>query len=257
MNKEVDSTKKGVPVWFVTFADLMTLLMCFFVLLLSFSTTDPKMFKDVSGSLVRAFGVQREEIQIDQPKGIDMISREFKALFSAEEVMEKMKSTLKMELIKGQIDIEFQDDKVVLRMNDELAFERSSATLKSSAKGVIDKLRPVFAQTPGDIIVTGHTDTSPISTPLYPSNWSLSAARAASVVEYFTSTGTIAPSRFTATGYGQYRPVDPSPEGGYKNRRVEIVFLQPAKAANFTTESVQESGKQTQEAFAPVQELSR
>lgn len=256
MKKEAE-TKKGIPVWFVTFADLMCLLMCFFVLLLSFSTTDPKMFKDVSGSLVRAFGVQREEIQLEQPKGIDMISREFKALFSAEEVMEKMKSTLKMELIKGQIDIEFLDDKIVLRMNDELAFEKSSATLKIGAKSIIDKLRPIFAQAPGDIVVTGHTDNSPIKTPVYPSNWSLSAARAASVVEYFLSTGTIAPSRFTATGYGQYRPVDPSPDAAYKNRRVEIVFLQPVKSSNFTTESAQESGKQTQETLAPVQELSR
>ncbi len=242
----------------VTFADLMSLLLCFFVLLLSFSTTDPKMFKDVSGSLVRAFGVQREEIQIEQPKGIDMISREFKALFSAEEVMEKMKSTLKMELIKGQIDIEFIDDRIVLRMNDELAFEKSGATLKPDAKAIIDKLRPVFAQTPGDIVVTGHTDSSPIHTQTYPSNWSLSAARAASVVEYFTSTGDIAPNRFTATGYAQYRPVDLTSEGGYKNRRVEIVFLQPTRPTNFTVESASTGSKQSsQETISPVQELSR
>ncbi len=239
--------------WMVTFGDLMSLLLCFFVLLLSFSTMDPAMFKEVSGSLRNAFGVQREEVTYDMPMGVDIISRDFNPIFNVDVILEKIKSAIKLELIKGEIEIEALDDRVVLRLKDEITFAPGSADLKESAKPVLDKLIGVVKEIPGDIMVAGHTDNIPIVSPLFPSNWSLSAARAARVVEYMLQPGTIAPARMAAVGYGDSRPRVPndSPENRKKNRRVELVFLQPSHPDDVSVMPITEKGLKDQELMPP------
>ena len=213
----------------------MSLLLCFFVLLLSFSTMDPAMFKEVSGSLRNAFGVQKSEITYEIPKGIDIVSREFNPIFSVDVVLEKIKSAIKLELIKGEIEIEALKDRVILRFKDELTFPPGSAELMPSAKPVLDKIRTIIEQVPGEVLVAGHTDDIPIRSERFPSNWHLSAARAATVVKYLLKNGTIAMSRLAAVGYGPSRPRYPNdtPEHRKKNRRVEIIFMQPPNPEDF------------------------
>ncbi len=230
----------GAPKWMVTFGDLMSLLLCFFVLLLSFSTMDPAMFKEVSGSLRNAFGVQKSEIVYEIPKGIDIVSREFNPIFSVDIVLEKIKSAIKLELIKGEIEIEALKDRVILRFNDELTFPPGSAQLMPSARPILDKIRKVIEEVPGEVMVAGHTDDVPIKNGKFPTNWHLSAARAATVVTYLLKKGTIASGRMAAVGYGPSRPRYPNdtPEHRKKNRRVEIIFMQPPNPEEFQVSPV-------------------
>ncbi|OCC15472.1 Flagellar motor rotation protein MotB [Dissulfuribacter thermophilus] len=245
----------GAPKWMVTFGDLMSLLLCFFVLLLSFSTMDPAMFKEVSGSLRNAFGVQKSEITYEIPKGIDIVSREFNPVFTVDIILEKIKSAIKLELIKGEIEIEALNDRVILRFNDELTFPPGSAELIPSAKPKLDKIRKIIEEVPGEVLVAGHTDNIPIQSNKYPSNWHLSAARAATVVTYLLKDGTIAPSRLAAIGYGPSRPRLPndSPENRKKNRRVEIIFMQPQNPEEFDVKPITGGPLKDQEIMpAPV-----
>jgi len=240
--------------WMVTFGDLMSLLLCFFVLLLSFSTMDPAMFKEVSGSLKQAFGVQREQIVYDLPRGVDIVSREFSPVFNTEEILEKIKSTIKLELIKGLIEIEALEDRVILRLNDDVTFEPGSAELKKTGLSVLTKLRTVVSDVPGEIMVEGHTDDIPIRSRFFSSNWKLSADRAAAVVEFFLQKNTIAPRRMAAVGYGPSRPrvANDSPEHRAKNRRVEFIILQPPRPEMFEVIPVTEKGLPDQEILPPV-----
>ncbi|NDY42033.1 OmpA family protein [Dissulfurirhabdus thermomarina] len=244
----------GAPKWMVTFGDLMSLLLCFFVLLLSFSTMDPAMFKEVSGSLKEAFGVQREEYHPDLPKGLDIVSREFAATFNVDVLLEKIRSAIMLELIKGEIDIEALDDRVILRLDNEITFPPGRATLKPAARAYLDKIRRIIEEVPGEVLVAGHTDDVPLRGGRYPSNWSLSAARASSVVEYLLAKGTIAPNRMAATGYGPSRPRYPNdtPEHRAANRRVEIIFMQPTQLEDLEVAPITEKGFREQEMMPPL-----
>lgn len=234
--------------WMVTFGDLMSLLLCFFVLLLSFSTTDPAMYKEVSGSLEKAFGVQKQEIVLDIPKGIDIVSRDFNPVFSVDVLLEKIKSAIKLELIKGDVQVEALKDRVVLRLNDAITFDPGSDTLKETSKPVLDKIRGIIETSPGEIMVAGHTDDSPISGS-FSSNWHLSAARAASVVVYLLRKHSIDPARMAAVGYGASQPLtlNDTPENRARNRRVEIIILQPRNPDNFVVRPLDEKGILEQE----------
>ncbi len=211
-----------------TFSDLMSLLMCFFVLLLSFSEMDVAKFKEVAGSLRNAFGVQREEVVFDIPKGLDIVSREFQVQFTVEELLERIKAAVKLELIKGEIQIESLEDRIVLRLKDRLVFAPGSATLTPAAKRILDSLGDIFRLFDGEIVVAGHTDDTPIRGGPFKSNWELSAARAVSVVEYLLKKNYVLPEQISAVGYGPSRPLYPNdtPEHRAANRRVEIILLQ-------------------------------
>jgi chemotaxis protein MotB len=249
-NKE---EKKGAPMWMVTYGDLMSLLLCFFVLLLSFSTMDPAMFKEISGSLKVAFGVQREKVLYEIPKGLDVVSRDFAPRFNVDVVLERIKSAIKLEFIKGKIDIEALDDRVILRLKDEMTFDPGSDQLKEEAKPILATLRQVIEEVPGEVMVTGHTDDTPIANALYTSNWALSAARAVSVVNFLLSDSTIADRRLAAVGYGASRPMAPNdtPEHRAMNRRVELVFMQPTHPEDLTVNAITEKGVPEQEPLPP------
>ncbi len=230
-----------------TFSDLMSLLLCFFVLLLSFSEMDVARFKEVAGSLRDAFGVQREEVVFQIPKGIDVVSTEFPARFTVDELLERVKAAVKLELIKGEIQIESLKDRVILRFKDELMFPKGSAELTPRAKAVLLKLGEVLALFDGEIIVAGHTDNLPIHSQKFRSNWDLSAARAVSVVDFLLAHKFVLPRQIAAVGYGPSRPLYPNDTEEHRaaNRRVEIILLQ--KNAPLLGYSEAFSGKRNQE----------
>ena len=237
----------GAPKWMTTFSDLMSLLMCFFVLLLSFSEMDVARFKEVAGYLREAFGVQREEIVFQLPKGIDVVSTEFPAKFTVDEILERIKAAVKLELIKGEIQIESLKDRVILRLQDELLFPKGKAELTPRAKQVLLKIGEVLELFDGEIIVAGHTDDSPLKNNRYRSNWELSSARAVSVVEFLLKNKFVFPRQIAAVGYGPSRPLYPNDTEEHRaaNRRVEIILLQ--KKAPILGYSEAFSGQREQE----------
>lgn len=250
---ECEECEAGIPAWVMTFADLMTLLMCFFVLLLSFSIMDAQKFQKAAGSLRDAFGVQRivpdgeipkgesiiaqeftpgkpepTPIDIVQQKTVDIIQRDPERLDTdSEEVkhtVSMLVDKLEDEVRDGLLEIEVEDDTIMIRINEQGSFPSGAARLAKSFLPVLDKINDVLNKSTGRVMVSGHTDNRPIHTPRYPSNWVLSADRAASVVHYLTKHGFAEPKRLEIRAFADTRPLFPNdtPENRAKNRRIEI-----------------------------------
>lgn len=200
----------------VTFADMMTLLLCFFVLLLSFSEMDAKKFKQIAGSIAFAFGIQKDISAHEIPKGTSVVKKEFSPALpqatlinsirqmttdlskrvlsnpisdahssSAEETEEFAQNLANMmakDMQKGSIEIETKDEMIIIRILEKGAFPSGSDVLNDDFYPIIAKIRNALRHVPGSIKITGHTDDVPIFTNRFRSNWDLSAARAVSVL---------------------------------------------------------------------------
>ncbi len=258
-----DCPAEGLPAWLATFADLMALLMCFFVLLLSFSEIDALKYKLVVKSLDNAFGVQREVAAVQIPKGTSIIAQEFspgeprptplkevrqdtmdetrdalKIKMDAEDLAKQQaekvakeakqfKEALEGEIAEGLIDIETESNRIVIRIREKGSFSSGDAKLNTNFLPIVNKIREVLAKTDGQIAVAGHTDNIPINTPRFRSNWELSTSRAASVVHELLSGGDIPATRFILEGYAYTQPLttNDTAENRARNRRVEIIIL--------------------------------
>ncbi|MFZ0613070.1 MAG: flagellar motor protein MotB [Desulfobacterales bacterium] len=240
--------EEGAPAWVVTFGDLMSLLLCFFVLLLSFSEMDKAKYKEVSGSLAKAFGVQRKIKAFEAPKGIKMISKDFdqelipvspREEFIAMQQREKIGLALKKEVATGfkemqdLIQVDVGEKEVTIRLMGETAFDSGKAEIKAQMMPLLVKIGSVLAQGDGDVIIAGHTDDVPVNGGPYGSNLKLSIARSATVAEFLLSKSAIAASRVATMGFGKYRPIESNdtPEGRKHNRRVEIILRVPESPA--------------------------
>jgi chemotaxis protein MotB len=228
-----EEVEEGAPLWVVTFGDLMSLLMCFFVLLLSFSEMDRKKYRMVSGSMAQAFGIQREKPVFESPKGQKMIAREFDQAVMVTKIEEALKPIIdeiqnEYEELKGAVELEIGEDKVTIRMMGETTFDTGKSELHPAFRPLLKKIGAVLSQTKGEIIIAGHTDNIPLSGGLFGSNLGLSMARAGSVAEYLLRTTAIDPRRLSTMGFGEYRPLasNDTARGRRKNRRVEIVVSQ-------------------------------
>ena len=228
-----EEVEEGAPLWVVTFGDLMSLLMCFFVLLLSFSEMDRKKYRMVSGSMAQAFGIQREKPVFESPKGQKMIAREFDQAVMVKKIEEALKPIIdeiqnEYEELKGAVELEIGEDKVTIRMMGETTFDTGKSELHPAFRPLLKKIGAVLSQTKGEIIIAGHTDNIPLSGGLFGSNLGLSMARAGSVAEYLLRTTSIDPRRLSTMGFGEYRPLasNDTARGRRKNRRVEIVVSQ-------------------------------
>jgi len=220
----------GSPLWMCTFADLMSLLLCFFVLLLSFSVMDVQKYKQVAGSMENAFGIQRETRVTGSPQGDLMISPEFVSTPLAVKVQQQIDEEAAFEQKNGLIETEFTDNGIVVRMKDSLAFDFGKATLRPRAKEILDVIGKVIADSGAIVNVSGHTDNVPVRKGgAYSSNWSLSAARSVAVVEYWINKFKIPPDHLSAVGHADGKPLKPNDTaaGRAANRRVEFEIRMP------------------------------
>ena len=228
-----EEVEEGAPLWVVTFGDLMSLLMCFFVLLLSFSEMDRKKYRMVSGSMAHAFGIQREKPVFESPKGQKMIAREFDQAIVSTKIEESIQPIIdeiqnEYEELKDAVELEIGEDTVTIRMMGETTFDTGKSELHPAFRPLLKKIGAVLSQTKGEIIIAGHTDNIPLSGGLFGSNLGLSMARAGSVAEYLLRTTAIDPKRLSTMGFGEYRPLtsNDTVRGRRKNRRVEIIVSQ-------------------------------
>lgn len=237
-------TAENVDRWLVSYADLLTLLFAFFVVMYAISSINEGKYRVLSDTLVAAFKVppkSNEPIQVGKPlektgmekkvigvpKPIRLekpksLNQDKKMAQIAEQVRESLKSLADQKLIK----ISHNKLWVEIEINTSILYSSGSAELEIEAYTPLKKLSEVLKKLPNHIDVEGHTDDLPIKTREYPSNWELSASRAASVVQLFVKQG-IKPERLSAIGYGQYRPIaeNNSVLGRRQNRRVKIVIL--------------------------------
>ena len=218
--------RRGLEGWIMTYGDMMSLLLTFFILIVSFSTIQESKFNEAVSSLQEAFGVltsQDSVIELNRPVVPE------RQLAVESEVMPELRRLERSLLIAGladAIEVETSDEGVAFRISAPFLFPSGEATLKADTQGLLTQLADFFARFGYEVQIEGHTDTVPISTPRYPSNWYLSAARAVAVAGVLQRLG-VPPERISATGFGEYRPIadNTTAAGKTKNRRVEI-FLQ-------------------------------
>lgn len=225
-----EETEEGAPAWIVTFGDLMSLLLCFFVLLLSFSEMDRNKYRIVSGSMRNAFGIQRKKPIFESPRGQKMIAKEFDqaiVLVKVQDVINPIQQELEDEFqeFKKSVEIDVDEEEVTIRMMGEATFDTGQAKLRKEFEPLLLKIGEVLAKTKGEIIIAGHTDNVPLIGGQFRSNLGLSMARAGTVAEYLLKSTSIDPQKLSTMGFGEYRPLatNETAEGRRKNRRVEII----------------------------------
>ena len=284
---------EGLPAWMGTFADLMSLLMCFFVLLLAFSEMDVLKFKQIAGSMKFAFGVQNKIEVKDIPKGTSVIAMEFRpgrpdptpieniqqqtidmtqqmlefqsgdedsaggrqkqrgqqrggaaqqtatAQSSASatqqanqeqinELMKKVAQQLEKQILDGSIEMESLGQQIIIRIRENGSFSAGSAFLQPQFKPILRQIGTLLADVPGEIEISGHSDSQRISNELYSSNWDLSAQRAVAVAEELRSAPGFDEKRMSVVGKADTAPLSDNENQANRsrNRRVEITINQ-------------------------------
>lgn len=249
----------GVPAWVMTFADLMTLLMCFFVLLLAFSEMDAAKFKQLSGSMKDAFGVQSEIEVRTIPKGtsvvaqefspgkpdpsalnqvrqftidsnrntLDALDRELKEIKETRDHARRLRLALKEELEKGDVSIQTEGMKVIVHIMENASFDSGMADLRKSFRPALVKIGELIDNNSGEVTISGHTDNVPIANERFRSNWDLSTSRAVSVAHDLLEVSELSPENIIVTGHADTRPraANDSVENRAKNRRVDIAIV--------------------------------
>lgn len=235
--------EEGLPAWMATFADMVTLLLCFFVLLLSFANQNVEKFRDAMGSVKDAFGVSEVRAKSEDlslvntsskaaKKSLSRISQDERLLLG---VIMRIKSLFEEEdgeLLEGT-GVTSDRDGVVFNTQANRLFEPNSTRLRADAPEVLDKIVQLLKDYKLNLVVRGHSDNTPVTTAKYPSNWELSAARAAVSLDYILRKGGFSINRAKAVGYGDTRPVQPNDteENRLKNQRVEFYLHMPQRDA--------------------------
>lgn len=232
-NKKEKNTG-GAPGWMITYSDLMSLLLTFFILLYSMSNIDAAKFKSISQSLQGVLSGLGYTHIIETPDNPPTLSDEILDLDDSSNIKEGI--LLMHERVSDYVSQEGLDAKVTVRMNkrgvfvdinEAILFDPGSAKIKESGIQVLKKLEGLINDFENELVIEGHTDDVPMRTALYPSNWELSTARAVSVLRYLSEVEGVDPKRLSAVGYGEYRPMVPnnSVENRSINRRVNILII--------------------------------
>jgi len=222
--KKQKKQKAGAPEWMVTYSDMVTLLLTFFVLLLSMASMDQIKFNQAAGSLRGAFGVfgGQDEQQISQPTIVeiapiqdDLVQRTYTRIMTQ---MNRLRLDQSIEVVKDR-------GAVILRINDAVLFEPGSDQLKDVSHPVLRKVAGLIEPLPLQARIEGHTDNIPFARSDM-SNWELSVMRSIAVLRFFQEDELLPLDRMSAVGYGDQHPIVPNdtPENRAKNRRVEFVL---------------------------------
>nr|WP_317358319.1 flagellar motor protein MotB [uncultured Tyzzerella sp.] len=233
--------KQGLAEWMGTYGDMVTLLLCFFVLMFATSTQDAEKFAQIAASFknskisisqTQAAGVLEALgngiVEMPQVQGSSDKEFENKGKEELDNMAEEFKTYFAENNLQDKIEVEQNDRYITLNFKDGILFESGSADLKPDATNILSQVADQLLQYPdNNIKIEGHTDNRPINTAKYPNNWYLSAARAISVATYFTDIKNFSPDRISTEGYGEYRPKAPNdtPENRAINRRVEIKVI--------------------------------
>lgn len=226
--------------WLVTYADLMTILLVFFILLYTMVTLETEKYKHAvetikvqikdTRALIGLMELMEVSESTDKQISIEDITGLKKRSRSLFENLRKFASTSSQ---SQNISTRILDGKIIVNIKGKALFPSGSAALNNTATTIFDEIIQILADYPDyNINIKGHTDDVPISTKVFPSNWELSAVRATTVLKYLISKE-ILPGRLTATGFGDALPLVPntSDENRALNRRVEFV-LEKKEAEN-------------------------
>lgn len=254
MAKRKEDPPKPGAAWMNTFADLMNLLLCFFVMLFSMSSMDSSKFEEMAASFTDSFSIfsgggasigngilisngvsQLNELDqyinsmgysSEKADSEDAIEKaEGEQMKASEELSELVEEMLKEQNLGRDVDLNLTSQYVSLTLNGSLLFDSGSDTIKEDSYEILDKIGVILQKYADSIIeIEGHTDNVPIHTSKFKDNNELSSARALSVFEYLADHTNLDPAMIKHSGRGEYVPIADNsvPEGRAKNRRVEI-----------------------------------
>ncbi|SIO27538.1 flagellar motor protein MotB [Halodesulfovibrio marinisediminis] len=227
--------EEGLPLWMATFADLVTLLLCFFVLLLSFAQQDANKFKTLAGSVKNAFGIQVKRKTANfaafSPTKFERsdvkLAKEDQMILG---LLLEIKSYMLEDPSLQKVATVTADNKgLILRIPVTSFFDSGSASLKSGSEKLLDGAINILKQHTVNMVVRGHTSNTLAQTEAYPTNWELSSARAAALLRAIMSRSDIPASRLKAVGYSDSRPLLPNTteENKRLNNRMEFYIHRP------------------------------
>jgi len=250
MKRRKRKVDKGAAKWLVTYSDMVTLILVFFVLLFSMSQIDQVKFDAVADSFQNRMVLDflpsivpntqpadnsnaeaGGESDSSDPINVDVDREEYVSKQQEEqslnELVENVESYLDENELNAFITANRTEQGVVLVLQDSIFFDMGEAQILEEGEPFLSKIGALISQIPNDLKVEGHTDSRPINSFRYPSNWELSGARASSVVRYLVDEFDLDQSRFSIAGYGDTRQVAPNDttENMSKNRRVEITIM--------------------------------
>ena len=220
--------------WMVSYADFITLLFAFFVVMYSISSLNEGKYKILSDSLVGVFNqpdraikpipIGEERPRTSEPNDAqsDAVSRSADPL---ESIMQSMREAFSDLIGTNQLTLRGNEMWVEIELSSSLLFPSGDALPNNQAFELVEKVARILAPFDNPVRVEGFTDNLPISTEQFPTNWELSAARAGSIVRMLVADG-VAPSRLAAVGYGEFQPIadNATLEGRARNRRVVLVI---------------------------------
>ena len=240
-----NSKNTGAPLWMVTYSDMVTLILVFFILLFSMSQISHNKFEMVTESFQNrgVFDFYPSIVPLDTPSSMGEEEEEDDDFFSlpteVDFEIEVQEDTLQplIEEVESFLD-EFQLHEVIsatrtdlgveLVLQDSIFFNPGEAEILDEGRPFLTKIGTLLSSINNNVKIEGHTDSRPINSYRYPSNWELSGARASVIVRYFIEEQELAEERFRIAGYGKTNPLVPndSEENMNQNRRVEIVILE-------------------------------
>ncbi|ASW43090.1 OmpA/MotB family protein [Clostridium isatidis] len=225
--------------WMSTYSDTVTLLMTFFVLLFVITSQNNESASKVvlealngGGSSILQFDLYDGEVPLiggeSDIEGEGVLTKKEQTYKEAKDFLSNNQE------LKDIVTIEDNERGVLVQLKDNILFESASSQLREDSKMILNKVSDLLSNLDNDILVEGHTDNIPINTYDFPSNWELSADRAVNVVRYFVEARGLDPTRFSASGYGEYHPVAPNDtyENMAKNRRVNILIITSQEGEN-------------------------
>ena len=233
--KKFDEVTEHHERWLISYADFITLLFAFFVVMYAISVVNEGKYRVFSDALGSAFGgraAPKAALDAQTPialpnlaarKRSEAMRRERERLTT---LARDLTSTLAPLVKEGKVRVTQNSRGVSVEINASVLFDSGEATLTADSQEALRALAVLLRDDPHALQVEGHTDSMPISNALYPSNWELSSVRASSVVRLFIDNG-VAPLRLTAIGHGANRPVDgnDTPEARLRNRRVQLMIM--------------------------------
>lgn len=230
--------------WLISYADFITLLFAFFVVMYAISSVNEGKYKVFSASMVTAFGNQggsksEAVVTLNEQEALLKLLVDRRNYRQAEERQRKQQEFMQVVaknlnrvmtplVSSGQVNVTTTKRGIELEINASVLFKEGQAVLDDKAVKILAEVAQVLVKSDQAIEVEGHTDSTPINTPQFPSNWELSSARASSVVHLFIQQGVTA-TRLTAVGSADNLPLAPNdtPEGRARNRRVTVTILTP------------------------------
>ena len=230
--------------WLVSYADFITLLFAFFVTLYAISQVDAAKLGKLVDSMQSAFdskafeaGSPKLSLNDGQAKGVEQqrLVEPISPPVAPSRTLMAIQAVLHDKLVRAhfvdRVGMAQERRGLVISLTEAGFFDPGHAELMESSHVVLDAIADSLLSTPNRLRIEGHTDTRPIHTAQFPSNWELSTARAIYILSYFRKHFEFDPAKVSIAGYGEYRPIAPNdtPEGRAKNRRVDIVILSEAE----------------------------